>query len=97
MYDLSGLRGNEPGAGAEDRARLGAEGAAQSPAYAHHRGHPVPALWGVGFHDRPLRPAGLLALFAALRRLSGVAGRMLPGRFPFSPDLLLTPRPLPFP
>jgi hypothetical protein len=74
MYDLSGLDDGALGAVLQDWAELEAEGATASPAYAHHRGHPVLALWGVGFHDRPLRPASLLALFAALRRVSAPHG-----------------------
>jgi hypothetical protein len=74
MYDLSGLKDEELGVVLKDWAELEADGATASPAYAHHRGHPVLALWGVGFHDRPLRPATLLSLFAALRRVSAAHG-----------------------
>lgn len=52
MYDLSGLRaGQMPAVSADwkslrDRMKIGAD-----PAYLHHEGKPLVAIWGVGFND----------------------------------------------
>lgn len=52
MYDLSGLGANRVTEVMDDwrslrsRMRMGAD-----PAYLHHRGRPLVALWGVGFND----------------------------------------------
>ncbi|WP_168567166.1 glycoside hydrolase family 71/99-like protein [Crateriforma spongiae] len=53
MYDLSGLREGQLGMIADDWDRLDSAFAlVQSPAYLHHRGKPLVAIWGVGFKDR---------------------------------------------
>jgi hypothetical protein len=55
MYDLSGLQAVETQKVVEDwkslvdRMRLGCD--ANDPAYLKHHGHPVVALWGIGFND----------------------------------------------
>ena len=53
MYDLSGLRAGAVSRVIEDWKHLVDDlGIRQSPAYQHHRGRPVIAVWGVGFNDR---------------------------------------------
>lgn len=74
MYDLSGLADDDLGVIAADWHRLAADGLTASPAYAHHRGRPVLALWGLGFPDRPITPGGAAMLLAALRRESAAFG-----------------------
>jgi hypothetical protein len=52
MYDLSGIRAGETSAVMEDWLLLREKmEIGQDPAYLHHRGKPLVALWGIGFHD----------------------------------------------
>jgi hypothetical protein len=53
MYDLTGLRANRISEVMEDWRRLRSRmQVTEDPAYLHHRGKPVVAVWGVGFGDR---------------------------------------------
>lgn len=56
MYDLSGLKPGEADVVIADWRRLRAENRVDpgnnDPAYFHHRGKPLVALWGLGFNDR---------------------------------------------
>ncbi len=74
MYDLSGLPAANLHAVAEDWKRLQQDGLTQSPAYLHHRGHPLLGIWGLGFGDRPLTPNDAEALLDALTRVSAPYG-----------------------
>ena len=56
MYDLSGLPNSKLDTVAKDWKQLESEGITSSPAYLHHRGHPLLAVWGLGFAGRPLTP-----------------------------------------
>ena len=52
MYDLSGLGAGRINEVMEDWRALRRDGQiTQDPAYLHHRGKPVVAVWGVGFND----------------------------------------------
>jgi len=52
MYDLSGLRAGRIGEVLEDfRSLRGRMKLTEDPAYLHHRGRPLVAVWGVGFSD----------------------------------------------
>jgi len=52
MYDLSGLRAGRMGEVLEDfRSLRGRMKLTEDPAYLHHRGRPLVAVWGVGFSD----------------------------------------------
>ncbi len=70
MYDLTGLPPAELPTVAQDWERLEREGLTSSPAYLHHRGHPLLALWGLGFAGRPLTPADAEGLLDALDKAS---------------------------
>ncbi|MEY3897265.1 MAG: Choline-sulfatase [Verrucomicrobiota bacterium] len=52
MYDLSGIRAGQTGAVSDDwkllRNRMGM---GRDPAYLHHEGKPLVAIWGIGFND----------------------------------------------
>jgi len=74
FYDISGLAVPELGGIAEDWARLLAAGVTRSPAYLHHRGHPLLGVWGFGLPDRDATPAAAAALLARLRAESAAAG-----------------------
>lgn len=53
MYDLSGLGANRTAEVMDDwRALRERMRVADDPAYLHHRGRPLVALWGVGFNDK---------------------------------------------
>jgi len=53
MYDLSGLRHGRINEVMEDWRQLRKNFAiTEDPAYLHHRGKPIVAVWGVGFSDR---------------------------------------------
>lgn len=53
MYDLTGLRKNRIGDVEDDwRALRSRMHLTEDPAYLHHRGKPVVAVWGVGFSDK---------------------------------------------
>jgi len=66
MYDLTGLAPADLAVVAQDWARLEREGLTASPAYLRHRGHPLVAVWGLGFAGRPLTPHDAEALLDAL-------------------------------
>lgn len=52
MYDLSGLRAGEVHRVQEDwRSLQSTQQIAADPAYLHHNGKPVVAVWGIGFND----------------------------------------------
>ncbi|NQT85538.1 xylosidase/arabinosidase, partial [bacterium] len=52
MYDLSGLREGQMQQVMDDwRLLRDRMQVTKDPAYLHHRGHPVAAVWGVGFND----------------------------------------------
>ena len=70
MYDLSGLRPAHLSVVAQDWERLERQGLTRSPAYLHHRGHPLLGIWGLGFAHRPLTPRDGEALLDALDRVS---------------------------
>jgi hypothetical protein len=75
MYDLSGIKGGDLSAViAEDWARLESQGLTRSPAYQLHRGHPLLALWGLGFGGRPISPADAEHLLDALATVSAPYG-----------------------
>jgi hypothetical protein len=71
MYDLTGLAPADLPVVAQDWARLQREGLTASPAYLRHRGHPLVAVWGLGFADRPLTPHDAEALLDALGEAGG--------------------------
>jgi hypothetical protein len=53
MYDLSGLPKGGTRRVIDDWKRLRGElGVTKDPAYLHHNGQPVVAVWGIGFNDR---------------------------------------------
>jgi len=70
MYDLTGLTGANLLSVAQDWKKLEQGGVTRSPAYLHHRGHPLLALWGLGFAGRPLTPANAIVLLDALKKAS---------------------------
>lgn len=74
MYDLSGLPQADLPEVARDWERLQRDGITRSPAYLHHRGHPLLGVWGLGFTGRKLTPADAEALLDALDRASAPAG-----------------------
>ena len=56
MYDLTGLTNDQLPSVAQDWKKLEQNGITSSPAYLHHRGHPLLGVWGLGFAGRPLTP-----------------------------------------
>ena len=74
MYDLAGLAPADLPAVAQDWERLQREGLTKSPAYLRHRGHPLVAIWGLGFAGRPLTPHDGEALLNALGQASAPYG-----------------------
>jgi hypothetical protein len=78
MYDLSSNESPLPAdhlpAVARDWERLEREGITRSPAYLHHRGHPLLAVWGLGFARRSLSPGDANGLLDALSRASAPYG-----------------------
>lgn len=70
MYDLSGLPPAQLLTVAQDWQRLQQNGLTRSPAYLHHRGHPLLGVWGLGFGDRPLTPEHAEVLLDALTQVS---------------------------
>jgi hypothetical protein len=74
MYDLSGLRPEDYPILIQDWARLEAQGVTSSPAYLHHRGHPLLGLWGIGFTQRPMTPQDARTLLAGIDTASSAAG-----------------------
>ena len=92
MYDLSGMTSDQLPLVAADWARLVGEGLTGSPAYLRHRGHPLVALWGLGFSGRPITPQASLDLIDAIEKaggaslLGGVATGWREGNRDASPD-----------
>ncbi len=96
MYDLTGMTSSNLHSVAQDWKKLELEGITSSPAYLHHRGHPLLALWGLGFAGRPLTPGSAENLLNALDKVSkphggltvmgGVPSYWRIGRFDASPD-----------
>jgi len=74
MYDLSGMKGADLPKVAQDWARLEQGGLTGSKAYQHHRGHPLLALWGLGFDGRPIAPGDAEGLLDALAKASAPYG-----------------------
>ncbi len=70
MYDLTGLPNSRLNTVTNDWKRLELEGITSSPAYLHHRGHPLLALWGLGFSGRALTPFDTLNLLKSLDEAS---------------------------
>lgn len=70
MYDLSGLPANQLSAVVQDWERLEHAGITGSQAYLHHRGHPLLALWGLGFAGRDLTPHDAESLIDLLGSVS---------------------------
>ena len=96
MYDLTGMTSANLMSVARDWKKLERGGITSSPAYLRHRGHPLLALWGLGFAGRPITPANALALLDALNKASkphggvtvmgGVPSYWRTGRLDASPD-----------
>lgn len=74
FYDISGLAAADLGTIAEDWARLEQTGLTRSPAYLHHRGHPLLGVWGFGLPDREATPSAAAALIGRLRQESAGSG-----------------------
>jgi len=74
MYDLTGLPNSRLNTVTNDWKRLELEGITSSPAYLHHRGHPLLALWGLGFSGRSLTPSDTLNLLKSLDQASAKYG-----------------------
>ena len=74
MYDISGLPNSKLNTVAQDWKKLESEGITSSPAYLHHRGHPLLAVWGLGFAGRPLTPSDTLKLLKSLHKASAKHG-----------------------
>lgn len=74
MYDLSGMKSADLPLVVQDWARLQHEGLTRSSAYQHHRGHPLLAVWGLGFSGRNFSPAQAAALLDGLERESASYG-----------------------
>src|SRR5208282_1200028 len=74
MYDLSGLPDSRLNTVAKDWKKLEREGITSSPAYLHHRGHPLLAVWGLGFAGRSLTPSDTLNLLKSLDKASAKYG-----------------------
>ena len=70
MYDLTGLPNSKLDTVAQDWKKLESEGITSSPAYLHHRGHPLLAVWGLGFAGRSLTPDDTLKLLKSLDKAS---------------------------
>ena len=70
MYDLTGLPEDKISSVAKDWKELEKEGITTSPAYLHHRGHPLLAVWGFGFSGRPLTPANAEDILNGLEKAS---------------------------
>jgi len=96
MYDLTGLPNSKLNTVAKDWKKIEREGLTSSPAYLHHRGHPLLAVWGLGFAGRSLTPSGALNLLKSLDKASakyggvtimgGVPSYWRTGRYDASPD-----------
>jgi hypothetical protein len=74
MYDLSGLPNSKLNTVAKDWKKLEQEGITSSPAYLHHRGHPLLAVWGLGFAGRSLTPSATLNMLKSLNKASAKFG-----------------------
>lgn len=74
MYDLSGLPNSKLNTVAKDWKKLESDGITSSPAYLHHRGHPLLAVWGLGFAGRSLTPSDTLKLLKSLHKASAKHG-----------------------
>ncbi len=74
MYDLTGLPDSKLSTVAKDWKTLENEGITSSPAYLHHRGHPLLAVWGLGFAGRSLTPSETLNLLKSLDKASAKYG-----------------------
>ena len=74
MYDLSGLPNSKLNTVAQDWKKLESQGITGSPAYLHHRGHPLLAVWGLGFAGRSLTPSDTLKLLKSLHKASAKHG-----------------------
>jgi hypothetical protein len=72
MYDISGPSPEKLRAVVEDWRRWNGEGLTSSPAYLHHKGRPVLAVWGIGFAGRDLSPSQTEEFLAQLRAVGDV-------------------------
>jgi hypothetical protein len=72
MYDISGPTLEKLRFVVEDWRRWNADGLTSGRAYLHHKGHPVLAVWGIGFAGRDLSPAQTDAFLIQLRAAGGV-------------------------
>ena len=77
MYDLSDTTVDDLEVVSQDWQRLNRSGMTTSSAYQSHRGHPLIALWGLGFDGRALPPAWAAKLISRLRVELGGATIML--------------------
>ena len=74
MYDLTGLTNDQLAGVAQDWKQLEQQGITRSPAYLHHRGHPLLGVWGLGFAGRPLTPSAAESLLKKLDKASARHG-----------------------
>jgi len=74
MYDLTGLTNDQLAGVAQDWKQLEQDGITSSPAYLHHRGHPLLGVWGLGFAGRPLTPGAAESLLKKLDKASARHG-----------------------
>jgi hypothetical protein len=77
MYDLTGTKPEDMTLVQRDWDRLVHNGLTTSSMYQRHRGHPLVALWGIGFAGRPLTPDSAMGLIGALRVLDPGVSIML--------------------
>ena len=84
MYDLSGLKNEDIDTVVRDWKHLEDTGLTRSPAYLHHKGHPLIAIWGLGFSGRPLTADVALRLLDELSAASaGHGGATFLGGVPY--------------
>ena len=74
MYDLTGMPSADLPMVVSDWQHLESQGLTRSPAYLHHRGHPLLAVWGLGFPGRQLTPGQAANLLAGLQQVSAPYG-----------------------
>jgi hypothetical protein len=76
MYDLSGMAADKLDSVVEDWAQLEQSHLTASIAYQRHHGHPVLALWGLGFKGRPITSAMATNMIKRLRDESAAYGAL---------------------
>jgi hypothetical protein len=82
MYDTSALNDAALRIMVEDWAELVSADLIRSPAYQWNSGRPVVCIWGLGFAQRRLTVAGVLAAIEDMRRASGGQGLFVVGGVP---------------